>query len=110
MLFVGLSLTLKFSFLFDDENRAQYMLYFPLYYDRIYIACITMFMFTCKHMHSVFNNMTSAAIYFGVCELSYTFYIYLIQTPSIPGILISSNLYGGIYAVYKLATRQVATC
>jgi hypothetical protein len=49
------------------------MLYLPLYYDRIYIACITMFMFTCKHMHSVFNNMTSAAIYFGVCELSYAY-------------------------------------
>ena len=74
MLYVGLSLTLNFSFLFfDDENRAQYMLYLPLYYDRIYIACITMFMFTCKHMHSVFNNMTSAAIYFGVCELAYAY-------------------------------------
>jgi hypothetical protein len=37
MLYVGLSLTLNFSFLFfDDENRAQYMLYLPLYYDRIY--------------------------------------------------------------------------
>jgi hypothetical protein len=86
MLYVGSSLTLNFSFLFDDENRAQYMLYLPLYYDRIYIACITMFMFTCKHMHSVFNNMTSAAIYFGVCELSYTFLHIFYPNPSIPGI------------------------
>jgi hypothetical protein len=81
MLYVGLSLTLNFSFLFLMMKIVLSICSIcPCIMNHIYIACITKFMFTCKHMHSVFNNMTSAAIYFGVCELSYVF-TYILSKP-----------------------------
>jgi hypothetical protein len=73
MLYVGLSLTLNFSFLFLMMKIVRSICFICPCIMTVYIACTTMFMFTCKHMHSVFNNMTSAAIYFDVCELSYAY-------------------------------------
>jgi hypothetical protein len=78
MLYVGLSVKMNFSFLFLlVKNLFSICSISPCF--MTYIYCMNHNKLICKHMHSVFGNMTPAAMYLGVYEAimqMHIFYFY----------------------------------